>query len=111
MVLSEKPVVDDLSALSQRVGPGIDEGFVFEMFESPPLDGVNRQQGAFQTSATIIDDLIRVQQVFSNPDSDIVLERIGPERMLVDMPPREFRKHRFKHFRIVHPPGNPVEIQ
>ena len=111
MVLLIETVVDDLPPLAERVRPGVDQRFVFEMLDLTPLDEIELQQWAVQPAAAFVDDQVGVEQELPRRCRHVVQQTIRPERVLVDVPRGEPLQHGVEHLRVLHSPRDAVEVQ
>ena len=63
MVLLQEPAINDLPALVQGVGAGIDQRLVFQVLVLMPGDRIDRQERALDRAAALGHDLVHVEQV------------------------------------------------
>src|ERR1700732_4930390 len=86
LVLVQKPAVDDLPALAQSVGTGVDQRFVFQVLVLMSGNGIYRQEWTADRAAALGHDLLRVQQVWPRRLWKVMEQAIGPERGVVGVP-------------------------
>ena len=75
--LGAEAVVDDLAALPQLMGAGVDHRPVIQVLERAASDRGDGQQGTFYEGTALADKSIRVLQVLAGGDWRVLLEPVG----------------------------------
>ena len=76
VVLGMEAVIDDLSAFSQRVSPGVHQRLVFQMFVTLAQHGVDRQQPARQPAAALVHQVVGMLQKLAGGRDSVVFDRL-----------------------------------
>src|SRR5438128_8954227 len=71
-------LIDDLSPLAQRVGPGVDERFVLQVLELVPGNRVDYQERADDRPAALGDDVVGVRQELAGGIDVVVMDAVRP---------------------------------
>src|SRR5262249_12834852 len=111
MVLLQLLVVDDLPLLTERMSAGVDQRLVFQMFVLMPGNGIDGEEGTLDRPAAFGDDLLVMQQVLAGSRQGIVVNRVGPECLVVDVPLAEKRQHGLEKSAVLHAEGDLLEVE
>ena len=92
------------------VGARVDQRGVLQVLVGQPLDRVEGQQRRHQVEAAAVREG-RVVQEGANRLRIVVQQAVGPQRLLLDVPPLEQRRGLLEPVTVLHPPGDLVEVQ
>ena len=88
VILGVQAVVQDLTPFSQLVRTSVDQRAVVHVLVSLADDGIDRQQRTDDIVPAASDKRIRMLQVLAGRRDRIVLDSIGPKRVIVNVSSR-----------------------
>ena len=76
-------IIENLSSFADLVCPWIDQRTILHVFVRQSFHRVDRQQRTFEQDTALLDKAIRVTQELLDRRRLVVLDAVGPERVVV----------------------------